>query len=336
MRMRTIVILAALFAVALWAAPAQAKLVYVKNAGSIEPVVYVATDKGKDPRRLGIGRAPTISPDGQWVAFVTIPAAGSDMDTVVLQKLEAGSQRLVMRSRAIDSVRFSPDSSKLAAIAAGRRVRVYDIAADSLHMAAEGFIRGYSFSPDSSGSSSAGRAREVPGGERPLHRAGAGRPEAGADHRLRACHEPGLGSRGDRLRPLQAPQGRCSRVQPLGARPGRRRRAARLTKLKIPPLVSGLVPLEFSGDARRLLTVFTGQNTEVGFTVGMRTGKTRALSKDFESGIVGFDLSRGGRRILAHSGGWDPGGAHDVISVPYGGGEPKVLVEDAAYPDWTR
>ena len=58
----------------------------------------------------------------------------------------------------------------------------------------------------------------------------------------------------------------------------------RLTQLKIPPLVSGLVPLEFSRDARRLLTVFTGQNTEVGFTVAMRTGKTRALSKDFESG----------------------------------------------------
>jgi hypothetical protein len=100
--------------------------------------------------------------------------------------------------------------------------------------------------------------------------------------------------------------------------------------------VSGLVPLEFSANARRLLTVFTGQNTEVGFTVAMRTGKTRALSKDFENGIVGFDLSRDGRRILAHTGGWEPGGMHDVISLPYGGGEPKVLVEDAAYPDWTR
>ena len=81
----------------------------------------------------------------------------------------------------------------------------------------------------------------------------------------------------------------------------------RLTQLKIPPLVSGLVPLEFSANARRLLTVFTGQNTEVGFTVGMRTGKTRALSKDFESGIVGFDLSRGGKRILAHTRWLGPG-----------------------------
>ncbi len=131
MRMRTTAILAALFAVALWAAPAQAKLVYVKHAGSVSPVVYVAKDNGKEPRRLGIGRAPTISPNGQWVAFVTVPAGGSAMDTVVLQKLEAGSQRLVMRSKSIDSLRFSPDSTKLGAIAGGKRVRVYDIPTDA-------------------------------------------------------------------------------------------------------------------------------------------------------------------------------------------------------------
>jgi hypothetical protein len=57
---------------------------------------------------------------------------------------------------------------------------------------------------------------------------------------------------------------------------------------------------------------------------------------DFESGLVGFDLSSNGRRILAHTGGPDPAAAHDVVTVPYRGGKPTVLVEDAAYPDWTR
>ena len=118
--------------------------------------------------------------------------------------------------------------------------------------------------------------------------------------------------------------------------PARDAALRRLTQLTIPRLVSGLVPLEFSADARRLLAVFTGQDTEVGFTVATRSGKTRALSKDFESGIVGFDLSADGTRILAHTGGGDPSAAHDVVSVPYGGGKPTVLVEDAAYPDWTR
>ena len=57
---------------------------------------------------------------------------------------------------------------------------------------------------------------------------------------------------------------------------------------------------------------------------------------DFESGTVGFDLSADGKTILGHTGGPDPGDAHDVVTVPYGGGEQDVIVEDAAYPDWTR
>jgi hypothetical protein len=338
MRMRTTVILAALFAVALWAAPAHAKLVYVKNAGGPEPVVYVSTDRGKDPRRLGIGRAPTISPDGRWVAFVTVPASGSRLDTVVLQKLAAGSQRLVMRSRSIDSLRFSPDSKKLGAVAGGKRVRVYDVADDELHVAAEGDIRGYSFSPDSN-VVVVGRAE----GEK---------LQAPSDLYM----GPALGGKklvrlteiGRAMNPVWGPKeiyfDRFRRRKGdapafnLWAFDGRDEDPLRrITRLTIPTLVSGLVPLEASADSRRLLAVFTGQDTEVGFTVQTRTGKTRSLSKDdFEHGIVGFDLSADGRRILGHTGGPDPQSDHDVVSVPYGGGDPRVLVEDAAYPDWTR
>jgi hypothetical protein len=69
----------------------------------------------------------------------------------------------------------------------------------------------------------------------------------------------------------------------------------------------------------------------------MSNGATRALSKNFETGTVGFDLTRDGKTILAHTGGPDPGAAHDVVTVPYNrGGKVKVIVEDAAYPDWTR
>jgi hypothetical protein len=335
MRMRTTVILAALFAVALWAAPAQARLVYVKNPGGFEPVVYVARDSGKDPRRLGPGRAPTISPDGRWVAFVTVPAGGSRLDTVVVQKLDAGSRRLVMRSRTIDSLRFSADSSKLGAVAAGKRVRVYDIANDELHVAAEGEIRGYSFSPDSE-AVVVGRAE----GEK---------FQAPSDLYM----GPALGGRklvrltdiGRAMNPVWGPKeiyfdrfrrrkgdAPAFNLWALDAGEGLRR----LTRLTIPPLVSGLVPLEPSANSRRLLAVFTGQDSEVGFTVQTRTGTTRSLSDDFEHGIVGFDLSSDGRRILGHTGGPDPQSAHDVVSLPYGGGEPTVLVEDAAYPDWTR
>jgi Tol biopolymer transport system component len=337
MRMRTTAILAALFAVALWAAPARAKLVYVKKAGSASPVVYVAKDNGKTPRRLGIGRAPTISPDGQWVAFVTVPAGGSELDTVVLQRLRAGSQRLVMRSKGIDSLRFSPDSTKLGAIAAGKRVRVYDITGDALHVAASGEIRGYSFSPDSKQIVYGRAVKAAFTADSDLYLVPA---LGGEEQRLTTVKNalnPVWGPKEivfDRFvaRRDDAPAYNLSALDP--AAPDTLRR---LTNLKIPPLVSGLVPLEISSDAKRMLAVFTGQDVEVGFTVATSNGTTRALSKDFEMGTVGFDLSKDGTTILGHTGGWDPGAAHDIVTVPYGrGGKPKVIVENAAYPDWTR
>lgn len=336
MRMRTTVILAALFAAAFWAAPAQAELVYVKNAGGAEPVVYVASDTGKDPRRLGIGRAPTISADGRWVAFVTVAPGGSEMEAVVLQRLEAGSQRLVMRSRSIASLRFSPDSGKLAAIGGGKRVRVYDVAADKLYVAAKGAIRGFSFSPDS---------KQIVVG-----RAEKDRPQAPSD----LFAGPAIGGELERItdfgravNPVWGPdeivfdrfkrrKGAAPAFNLWAVEPAADGALRQLTTLRIPKLVSGLVPLEISSDAARMLAVFSGQDTEVGFTVALRNGKTRALSRDFENGLVGFDLSADGKRILAHTGGPDPMAAHDVVSVPYRGGKPKLLVAGAAYPDWTR
>ncbi|MET0815964.1 MAG: hypothetical protein ABWZ67_00340 [Solirubrobacteraceae bacterium] len=338
MRMRTTAIIVALLGCALWVAPAQAKLVYVKEAGTASPVVYVSKDSGKDPRRLGIGRAPTISPNGGWVAFVTVPMGQSEMDTVVLQKLKAGSQRLVMRSKSIDSLRFSPDSKQLAAIAGGKRVRVYDIAKDQLHVAAVGNLRGFSFSPDST---------QIVYGM-------AAKPELESKSDLYTV--PSLGGKEKRitenrnaLYPIWGPdkivfdrfkkrddgQAPAYNLWTVAATdPGP---LQRLTDLTIPPLANGLVPLEQSADGKRLLAAFTGQDVEVGFTVAMANGKTRALSQDFETGTVGFDLSKDGSTILAHTGGPDPGNAHDVVTVPYKrGGETKVIVEDAAYPDWNR
>lgn len=336
MRMRAPVILGSLLLPAFVAAPAQAKLVYVKNPASVAPVVYVAKDDGSDPRRLGTGRAPTISPDGKWVAFVTIPTAVAQLDTVVLQKLSGGgSQRFVMRSKVIDSLRFSPDSKLVGAIAASKRVRVYDIAKDSTKVAAEGDIRGYGFSPD---------ATEVVYGEAESDKFGApsdlfirdahGKGKARRLTKTGRAANPVWGPKSivfDRFRRRKgdAPAYNISQIAADG-----KSDAETLTKLKVPALTSGLVPLEVSENGRRLLSVFTGQDSEVGFTVQMRTGQTHALSTDFETGLVGFDLSADGRKILAHTGGPDPGNAHDVVVVPYGGGKPKVIVEDAAYPDW--
>ena len=330
--------LAATLVLTLCAAPAaQARLVYVKHSGSLSPVVYVAKDNGKHPRRLGVGRAPTISPNGKWVAFVTIPRGSRDRDTVVLQKLAGGAQRLVMRSKVVDSLRFSPDSKQLGAVMAGKRVRVYDIAADTVHVAATGEIRGYSFSPDSKQIVVGKATRSTSAAPTDLYVG----PVAGgaALKRITTSKDalyPVWGPKEivyDRqdIRTDRSPAFNLWALDPVAGTPPRQ-----ITKLKIPALVAGLVPLELSADGRRLLAVFTGQDTEVGFTVRTQDGKTRALSKDLENGLVGYALTRDGRTILGHTGGPVPGNRHDVVTVPYAGGKVRVLVHDAAYPDWSR
>jgi hypothetical protein len=216
-------------------------------------------------------------------------------------------------------------------------VRVYDIASGRLRDAAEGEIRGYSFSPDSK-QIVVGRAEgkkfqapsdlyagPVMGGGKLLQITDFGR-----------AMNPVWGAKEIVFDRFRRRKGDAPAFNLWALDPADGAALRRLTKLKIPKLVSGLVPLELSSNSRRLLSVFTGQDTEVGFTVATSSGKTRALSMDFESGLVGFDLSSNGRRILAHTGGPDPAAAHDVVTVPYRGGKPTVLVEDAAYPDWTR
>jgi hypothetical protein len=267
---------------------------------------------------------------------VTIRRSDRDFDTVVLQKLAGGAQRLVMRSKVVDSLRFSPDSKQLGAVMASKRVRVYDIVADAVRVAASGEIRGYSFSPDSKQIVIGKATKDTAGAPTDLYTA----PVAGGALKR-------ITTTKDALFPVWGPKEivfdrqdiRTDRssaynlwaIDPVAATPPRQ-----ITKLKIPPLVSGLVPLEFSADGRRLLAVFTGQDTEVGFTVRPKDGKTRALSKDFERGLVGFALTRDGRTILGHTGGPDPGNQHDVVTVPWAGGKVQVLVKDAAYPDWSK
>jgi hypothetical protein len=242
-----------------------------------------------------------------------------------------------MRSSSIFSLRFSPDSKKLGAIAAGKRVRVYDVEKDTLHVAASGPIRGYSFSP---GSDQIVYGKAVKDDFQAASDLYVVPVLGGKETRLtedRNALNPVWGTTEIVFDRFKRRKGDAPAFNLWALDPAAPEKLRRLTRLTIPRLVSGLVPLEISADAKRLLAAFTGQDVEVGFTVATANGTTRALSQDFESGTVGFDLSADGRTILAHTGGPDPGAAHDVVTVPYKrGGKTKVIVEDAAYPDWTR
>jgi Tol biopolymer transport system component len=112
--------------------------------------------------------------------------------------------------------------------------------------------------------------------------------------------------------------------------------ARRITHMRIPRLLSGLVPLDLSADGSRLLAEFEGQDISVAFAVNPSTGRARSLSRLLESGFVGAALSADGSRVLGTTGGPDPSARHSVATVPYRGGHTHVLVRNAAYPDWSR
>jgi hypothetical protein len=322
--------LGAVLAALIFAAPAQATLVYVKDPQRAEPWIHVAADDGSRARRIGRGRDPVISPDGRWVAWV---AAGTP-EQVMLRRADRRSKpRRLARSAQVGELRFSPDSTQLG-MALRNRLSVHHMPTRSSFTPANGIIRGFSFSPDSTsvvyGSAGRDERADAPSDLYVLEF------DAGPRERItrdRKSLNPLWGARGivhdrQRVREGDAPAYNLFEIQPDGGS------LRRITSLRIPSLVSGLVPLELSGDGRRLLAEFVGQDARAAFTVNPRTGRSQLIGKRAEGGFVGFDLTADGRTVLGHSGGAE--GRGDVVTVPYRGGRPRVLVKDAGFPDWSR
>ena len=225
--MRTIVILAALLAVAVWAAPAQAKLVYVKNAGrrragrvrghrprqgsaparhrpGADDLARRALGRLRDDPGRGLGDGGRRAAEARGRVAAARDALALDRLAALLARLEQARRDRRRQARA----RLRHRRRRAARGGRGRDPRLLVLAGLGAHRRRQG----------AAAASSRRRATST--------RARRWVAQARADHRLRARDEPRVGARGDRLRPLQAAQGRRARVQPVGARPGRRRRAA--------------------------------------------------------------------------------------------------------------
>jgi Tol biopolymer transport system component len=313
------------------AAPAQARLAYVKDDPNGDFRVYVADDDGTHAHHLGRGQAPVVSPNGRWVAWI---APGSPERLMLRLADRSRKAREVIASSFIGELRFSPDSKSLGMVVA-TRLFVYDIRAREQFKAASGNIRGFSFSPDSRSVVFGTSGRDAsPDAESDLYMR---KVDGGPRMRItrdRKSLNPLWGRNGivhdrQRRRDADAPSYNLFSVNPDGGS------LRRITALRIPSLVSGLVPVEESADGRRLLAEFVGQDTSVGFAVNPETGSVRALSRDSESGFVAADLTADGRTVLGHTGGPDPANRHNVVTMPYRGGKPTLLVKRASDPSWS-
>jgi hypothetical protein len=323
-------LLGAAFALLL-AAPAEATLVYVKNAGGADPRVWVADNDGSKAHRIGRGHTPKVSPDGRWVAWIQ---PGTPNQLMMRLADRSRKARVVARSSFIGEYDFSPDSKSVGMVLS-RRLFVYDIREREEARVASGVIRGFSFSPDSAsvvfGTAGRNDAGDAPSDLFSVRLEDKLRQRITRDRKSLnpLWREDGIIHDRMNVREGDAPTYNLFEIQPDGGS------LRRITSLTIPSLISGLVPLELSANGKRLLADFVGQDTQVGFRVNMQNGTAKALDDDFENGFVGFNLSADGRTVLGHTGGPDPTNRHNVVTMPYGGGDPEILVRRAAYPDWS-
>ena len=152
------------------------------------------------------------------------------------------------------------------------------------------------------------------------------------------------------LDPLWGPNGKIVFVKLLGAKQRKYgpknelylmnpngRAVKRLTHTKVDPLLQGLYPTEWSANGKRLLAEFEGQDTSYAVTVNPKTGAQRPLDEATARRASSAPRSPPtASTVLGYTGGFEPGPAHNVATVPYAGGKPKVLVKNAFEPAWSR
>jgi Tol biopolymer transport system component len=316
------------------AAPAQARatLVFERGENSVRPSIWVAGDDGSGARRIAVGQTPALSPDGRLVAFLRW--TGARLDLYVIPS-GGGTARLLRRNAGWGGdLVWSPDSSRLAAVEGEltNTLVVLEVATGKRTPLAHGIISGFSFSPDGRSIAFGRSAKRESSSPVDVYAASVtGRSLRRLTHDGRSLY-PLWGPRSialDKQRPAR--YGVNFQVWLMNPDGGG---ARQLTHVKVPLLITGLVPRAWSRDGSRLLAEFGGQDTSDAFTIDPRTGAARDLRPPFGDGLTGFGLSADGRYVLAQTGGIDSGTPHSVVRIPYGGGRARVLARRASRPSW--
>jgi dipeptidyl aminopeptidase/acylaminoacyl peptidase len=336
--------------VVLLAVPAVAQATLVFSRNPLSPSVWSAGDNGSGARRLAPGSNPRISPNGEIVAFLHQGQGRSSKPELMLVPANGSApvSRLAVGWREASVFDWSPDSASIAVVLGPeigpKRLVLIDVVTGAQQTIAGGFFSGVSFSPE--------------GGQLVYSRAtGEDFPPRSDVYRFHIPvgepirYEPPVRLTHDHrsLGPLWGPAGTIVFVKQLGAKKrqygpknelylmsSKGKGVRRLTHTKVDPLLQGLYPTQWSANGKRLLAELNGQDTSYAVTVNPRTGAQRPVTKEREQGFAGTALSADGKSILGMTGGFEPGPGHKVLSIPYGGGRPKLLAKNAFEPDWSR
>jgi hypothetical protein len=340
--------LSALVLAVLLAVPtaAQATVTYVRNP--LHPAVFAANDDGSGAKRIDDGETPRVSPDGAAIAY--LHQGANNKQELKLALVAGGPSRALMIGwREPFSLAWSPDSKTIAALRGPelgkRNLVVIDVASGTQSVIATGFFGGFSFSPDGfelvyakAGSEKFPLRSDVFRTEVPIP--GVVHIQAPQTFRLTKDHRSSYPLWGPQkivfVKTVDAKKRRYGPKNELYLMNPQGKAVKRLTHTKVPPLLLGLFPTDWSAGGSQLLAEFEGQDTSYAVKVNPKNGAQRPVSAAGEQGFVGTALSADGKFVLGYTGGFEPGPNHDVVMVPYAGGQAKVLAKNAFAPDWSR
>jgi len=308
--------------------------------GFATQTVYTANDNGKGVKKVDKGSDPHVSPDGASVAYWREGPAHSTELKVAAVGGGAG-ETLMTNWQEPFELKWSPDSEFILAERGGelgkRRLVLVTVATGAQKVLASGYFTGFSFDPE---------GKEVVYAKSNSQNF----PPRSNVYKVSAAGGKAVALTSDNLSeyPLWGPTGKIVFVKLLEASKRKYapknelflmnpngRGVKRLTQTKVGQLLQGLLPTAWSANGKRLLAQFGGQDTTYAVGVNVQTGAQKPILEATEQGLVGAALSQDGRTVYGSTGGFEPGSKQAVVSVPWNGGKPKVLVKGASSPSWS-
>jgi hypothetical protein len=319
-------------------------LAFVTGTATSPEAVWVANAAGGEARRVGEGSDALLAPDGMSVAASLAGSSGETGPAVALYST-AGATTLTYLDRTKVSVQplaWSTDSRYLAldlfpanAKPSEAGLDVLDTTTGTLAAIAHGNVYGASFAPDGTDRITYGLAHgESVNAAVNLYVAspvGGGLTAVTHDGRsLNPLWGPaGVVYDRERLRPNFAPEYQLWLKPSASA-------SRRLTRLHVGRLVSGLVPVAFSGGGGRLLAEFEGQDTSEAWTVTLASRRARRVRAGRHF-VQGAGISRDGSTLLLDVDGFEnPPSSGRIATLPFAGGPLKVLVAHGAQASWSE
>jgi hypothetical protein len=327
--------------------PEPPRLAYLTETAAGTPKVWIAAANGSDAKLLGLGQQPLLAPNGQSVAVALFGTATGPQEHgpaigVYPSSGAAVADYLSLEAATATPLAWSPDSRYLAVyaqsnetagIAAGSSLDVIDTQTGTVTTIAHGAIYGASFAPDGSDRLVFALAHSLsPSARTNLYVA---EPDGAGVHPIT--------SDGRSLFPIWGPtyiaydHERLRHLSPeyqiwLGTLADPRVR--KLTHVRVGSLLQGLVPLEFSAAGSRLLAEFEGEDTSEAFAVNVANGRARAVHMGRQE-VQGAGISSNGSTLLLDTDSFEQPPSHGrIVTVPWAGGAPTVLVANGAQASW--